>query len=212
VGGNFWCRRSLFLWVEGRFSNAELVEKLAMEPCQWSKCASIRGAALLVKLPPEHQGVCSTRPEGSGYLLRMMAGPRLLRTHSVMQRPLEAPPPAPTHSAAGASTVGTACNWPWLAGLGHEVHKRVLAEFWGKSSVAMAFIGQSMTVTTLIIMRIIRLNVLVLNYLCSTLCQNIGVGKFALMRALLHAQQPTGRALLLRSPVRRHMNVIQLAA
>jgi hypothetical protein len=36
------------------------------------------------------------------------------------------------------------------------------------------------TVKTLILRRMIRLNVLALNYWCSTLCQNIGVGKFAL--------------------------------
>jgi hypothetical protein len=33
---------------------------------------------------------------------------------------------------------------------------------------------------TLILSRIFRLNVLALNYPCSTVCQNIGVGKFAL--------------------------------
>jgi hypothetical protein len=39
--------------------------------------------------------------------------------------------------------------------------------------------GGDTTVKTLILGRIIQLNVLALNYRSSTLCQNIGVGKFA---------------------------------
>jgi hypothetical protein len=52
------------------------------------------------------------------------------------------------------------------------------------------------TVKTLILRRIIRLSVLALNYWCSTSCQNIGVGKFALELVLLRyasAGARTGR-------------------